>query len=327
MTFWRNKTVLVAGGAGFIGCHLVQELLRAGGKVHVVDNFSTGRAGPLKALGQDNLTVEQLDISRPAILPQADIVFNLASPASPIHYQSDPIQTWKTNILGTLQLFEHAHACNATLVQASTSEVYGDPLSHPQKETDWGHVNPVGPRACYDESKRAAETLLMDAARTSDADVRIARIFNTYGPGMTTSDGRAIPKFVAQAKAGDALTVHGDGTQTRSFCYVSDTVDGLLHLGSLPVAKGEIFNIGNPVENTILDIARHVIAIFGDGNDIVFEDRPVDDLQRRRPDIKKAETLLQWTPKVTLKEGLMTLSESQRQGKTKATRTHTSNAK
>jgi UDP-glucuronate decarboxylase len=318
--------VLIAGGAGFIGRHLVKELLCAGAKVHVVDDFSTGQEGPLKSLDQANLTVQHCDISRPISLPQANVIFNLASPASPIHYQRDPIQTWKTNILGTLQLFEHAQACNATFVQASTSEVYGDPLSHPQKETDWGHVNPVGPRACYDESKRAAETLLMDTARISDADIRIARIFNTYGPGMTTSDGRAIPNFVAQAKAGNALTVHGDGTQTRSFCHVSDTVDALLRLGSMPTARGEIFNIGNPVENTILDIAQHVIAIFGGGNDIIFGNRPVDDPQRRRPDIKKAETLLRWTPKVALKEGLMTLSRSERRAKTNASGTQTSNA-
>ncbi|SIT88241.1 UDP-glucuronate decarboxylase [Yoonia rosea] len=307
MTFWRNKTVLVAGGAGFIGRHLVRAILEAGSKVYVLDDFSTGQEGPLKTLDQTNLTVLTGDISQPTTLPQVDIIYNLASPASPVHYQSDPIRTWKTNILGTLQLFDHAQACNATLVQASTSEVYGDPLSHPQKETDWGHVNPVGPRACYDESKRAAETLLMDAVRTLGADIRIARIFNTYGPGMTVSDGRAIPNFVAQAKSGKALTIHGDGTQTRSFCHVSDTIDGLLRLGEVAAARGEIFNIGNPVENTIFEIAQEIVTLFGDGNDIVFEGRPIDDPQRRRPDIKKAESVLGWAPKVSLRAGLLSL--------------------
>jgi UDP-glucuronate decarboxylase len=307
VTFWDNKTVLVAGGAGFIGRHLVRAILEAGSNVYVLDDFSTGQEKPLKALDQTNLTVQNCDISQPTTLPQVDIIYNLASPASPVHYQSDPIRTWKTNILGTLQLLEHAQTCSATLVQASTSEVYGDPLSHPQKETDWGHVNPVGPRACYDESKRAAETLLMDAVRTLDADIRIARIFNTYGPGMAVSDGRAIPNFVAQAKTGKPLIIHGDGTQTRSFCHVSDTVDGLLRLGEVPAARGNIFNIGNPVENTILEIAQEIVTLFGDGNDIVFEDRPVDDPQRRRPDIKKAENLLGWKPNVALRAGLMTL--------------------
>lgn len=307
MTYWQNKAVLVAGGAGFIGHHLVSKLLLLGANVSVVDDFSTGDEGRIQAMKAQNLTLEHLDISRHATLPEADVIFNLASPASPVHYQSDPIQTWKTNVLGTLQLLEHAQACAATIVQASTSEVYGDPISHPQKETDWGHVNPVGPRACYDESKRAVEALLMDAVRTMDTDARIARIFNSYGPGMSASDGRAIPNFVAQAEAGEPLIIHGDGHQTRSFCHISDTVDGLLQLGATPSAKGEIFNIGNPTEVTILDIAQRIKAIFGNANEIVFHPRPIDDPQRRCPDITKAKLVLGWQPKVTLDDGLLTL--------------------
>lgn len=312
MTFWQEKTVIVAGGAGFVGQHLVQALLNAQARVHVIDNYSTGRTLAVQAQHPQQLTTQQHDICTPATIPHADVIYNLASPASPLHYQRDPIQTWKTNILGTLQLVQHAQTCNATFVQASTSEVYGDPISHPQKESDWGHVNPVGPRACYDESKRAAESLLMDTARTSDADIRIARIFNTYGPGMATSDGRAIPNFVAQAKAGKSLTIHGDGNQTRSFCHVSDTVDGLIRLGAVSAAKGEIINIGNPAEITVLDIAQQVVALFGNGNDIVFEPRPVDDPQRRCPNIEKAKTLLDWAPKVTLHEGLLTILAADR---------------
>lgn len=315
MTDWKNKTVLVAGGAGFIGHHLVGKLLQSGANVNVIDDFSTGDEGQLRALDTGDLEITQLDISRPATLPSADVIFNLASPASPVHYQNDPIQTWKTNILGTLQLLEHAQSCAATIVQASTSEVYGDPISHPQKETDWGHVNPVGPRACYDESKRAAEALLMDAVRTLDTDARIARIFNSYGPGMSASDGRAIPNFVAQAKSGKPLTIHGDGTQTRSFCHVSDTVDGLMRLGATDAAKGEIFNIGNPTEVTILEIAQRVSAIFGTASEIVFHPRPVDDPQRRCPDIKKANAVLGWEPKIALREGLLTLNSVDRKSK------------
>lgn len=313
MSFWQDKTVLVTGGAGFIGHHLVGALLQKHAVVHVVDNHSTGdatRLDALSAIGTNQLNCIDHDIILPTSFPQVDVIINLASPASPIHYQSDPIQTWKTNTLGTLQLLEHALACGAILVQASTSEVYGDPLSHPQKETDWGNVNPIGPRACYDESKRAAEALLMDAVRTSDADIRIARIFNTYGPGMSLSDGRAIPTFLAQAQAGDPLTIHGDGSQTRSFCYVSDTVDGLLLLAATPAARGEVFNIGNPNEQSIAEIAHQVNRTFGNKSAIVFHPRPVDDPSRRCPDISKTKQILGWEPKITLQDGLALMSAS-----------------
>lgn len=310
MTFWQNKSVLVAGGAGFIGHHLVRALLKAKASVHVVDDYSTGqleRLHSLKAVNANQLTIQCQDISQKCVLPPVDVIYNLASPASPLHYQSDPIQTWKTNVLGTLHLLDHMISCDATFIQASTSEVYGDPLSHPQKETDWGNVNPVGPRACYDESKRAAEALLMDAVRVSNADVRIARIFNTYGPGMSIQDGRAIPNFVAQVQSGEPLTIHGDGSQTRSFCYISDTVEGLLRLGSVSAARGKIFNIGNPAEMTVKELATQVNATFHGTSSIELHPRPVDDPTRRCPDITKAKDLLSWEPVVTLQEGLQRL--------------------
>ncbi|WP_245834305.1 NAD-dependent epimerase/dehydratase family protein [Yoonia maricola] len=310
--FWQNKTVVVAGGAGFIGQHLVQALLNANAHVHVIDNYSTGHTLEVQPRHPHQLTQQQHDICDPATVPHADVIFNLASPASPLHYQSDPIQTWKTNLLGTMHMLDHVLACEGTLVQASTSEVYGDPLSHPQKETDWGNVNPIGPRACYDESKRAAETLLIDAVRTKGADIRIARIFNTYGPGMGVSDGRAIPNFAAQASEGKPITIHGDGTQTRSFCHVSDTVAALLRLGMVADAKGEVVNIGNPSEVTILEIAELVNALFGNKSEILFTPRPIDDPQRRCPDISKARRLLGWTPQTTFKDGILTLYQSDR---------------
>lgn len=310
MSLWQSKSVIVAGGAGFIGHHLVAALLNGGVRVHVVDDFSTGqkaRLDPLLAKHGKRLSVTDLDVSVLADMPNVDLIYNLASPASPEHYQANPIQTWKSNVLGVMHLMEHAMGCGAILVQASTSEVYGDPLSHPQKETDWGNVNPIGPRACYDESKRAAEALLTDAVRMMGADIRIARIFNTYGPGMSIKDGRAIPNFLAQAMAGQQLTIHGDGSQTRSFCYVSDTVDALLRLGRSSAAKGEVINIGNPSEVTILQIAQRINAIVGNDAGIAFHPRPVDDPTRRRPDIAKARRILDWSPIVALDDGLQRL--------------------
>ena len=300
MIFWRNKDVLVTGGAGFVGAHLVEVLLSNGAKVTVVDNLSTGSREALR----NCVPLIEADIALPCALPHSDVIFNLASPASPVHYQSDPIQTWRSNVLGTANILAHAQNCGARLVQASTSEVYGDPLSHPQQETDWGNVNPIGPRACYDESKRASETLLMDAHRHAGANIAIARIFNTYGPGMDTADGRALPNFIAQAQSQDPLTIHGDGTQTRSFCYVSDTVSGLMLLGSVHEANGEVINIGNPHEVTIRHIAERVNAAFGNQSHIIFEPRPIDDPTRRCPNISKANRILNWSPKVSLDDGL-----------------------
>ncbi|MDO6590422.1 SDR family NAD-dependent epimerase/dehydratase [Loktanella sp. D2R18] len=314
MTFWTNKSVLVAGGAGFIGTHLVRALIAQGARVNVVDNFSTGSREGVALLGNHQLTVTDRDIATVGSFPQVDIIFNLASPASPPQYQADPLQTWRSNIYGTAILLDHAQQCGACFVQASTSEVYGDPLSHPQKESDWGNVNPVGPRSCYDESKRAAESLLMDAFRHSETNIRIARIFNTYGPGMAREDGRALPNFIAQAQANRALTIHGDGSQTRSFCYVSDTVDGLMRLASEPGAKGEVINIGNPHEVTIGHIAARVNAYFGNDTPIEFHPRPVDDPTRRCPDISKAQSMLGWAPQVTLDDGLAQMIVAQTDG-------------
>lgn len=298
----KGQSALVAGGAGFIGRHLVRRLLAAGAKVSVVDDLSTGIAGDLGAV---DLIVQ--DIAVPAALPPCDVIFNLASPASPPIYQRDPIQTWKSNVLGTLNLLDHAVRHNATFVQASTSEVYGNPLSHPQKEEDWGNVNPIGPRACYDESKRAAETLLMDAYRSRDADIRIARIFNTYGPGMTPADGRLIPNFIEQVRNGQPLTIYGDGMQTRSLCYVADTVAGLALLAQVAEARGEVINLGNPHELSILQIAATVREVLGADVPMAFSDLPQDDPVRRCPDIGKATRILGWKPETALADGLKRL--------------------
>jgi len=291
MTFWTDKTALVAGGAGFVGVHLVTALVAAGASVHVVDNFSTSTRNGIETLQRGSncmVTLTTADVAAMPDLPQADVVFNLASPASPVHYQADPIGTWRTNVMGSYHLMQHAAACGAIMVQASTSEVYGDPLSHPQRETDWGNVNPVGIRSCYDEGKRAAEAVLMDAHRLGQVDVRIARIFNTYGPGMTPDDGRALPQFIAQARAGTPLIVHGDGLQTRSFCYVSDLVRGLMLLASEPQASGEVVNLGNPHEITVLELAQTIIDSLGSASTVSFAARPQDDPSRRCPDIAKA---------------------------------------
>ena len=295
----RGKTVLVAGGAGFIGRHLVRRLLASGASVIVADDLSSGQD-----VGCDQAQFFRCDIAIIQDLPSADIIFNLASPASPPIYQRDPIQTWKSNVLGTLNLLDHAIRCNATLVQASTSEVYGDPLSHPQKEEDWGHVNPIGLRSCYDESKRAAESLLMDAFRTGETDIRIARIFNTYGPGMRPADGRLIPNFIHQALSGMPLTIFGDGQQTRSLCFIDDTVNALLLMAAVPEARGEVVNIGNPREQSVLDIAACVKRITGVDVPLVFSNLPQDDPVRRCPDISKAIRLLGWQPRISLQDGL-----------------------
>jgi UDP-glucuronate decarboxylase len=295
----------VAGGAGFIGHHLVHFLLRQGADVTVLDNLTTARpeSRDLLVSASDRVTFLEHDIVQPVGL-DADILCNLACPASPVQYQGDPLRTWKTSVLGTMHLAEMAQARGMTFVQASTSEVYGDPLEHPQSETYWGNVSTIGVRACYDEGKRAAETYLTDLARMTPFDLRIARIFNTYGPGMAFGDGRAVSNFVEQALRGQSLTLFGDGLQTRSLCYVDDLVKGLVALATVPAACGEVVNLGNPAECTIRSLAELVQALTGSTMPFEHCAQPQHDPQRRCPDISKAGKLLGWAPRTTLEAGL-----------------------
>lgn len=303
--------VLVAGGAGFLGSHLCDALLAEGAHVLCLDNFQTGRRQNLHHLEREpRFDVVDADVINP--LPKSlrgaklavDRVFNLACAASPPHYQANPEHTLLTSVVGTHNLITFAEAKGARFLQASTSEVYGDPEVHPQRESYWGNVNPIGPRACYDEGKRAAETLCFDFARAGRVDVRVARIFNTYGPRMRADDGRVVSNVICQALAGDAITVYGDGSQTRSFCYVSDLIDGLMRLMR---HEGEValpVNLGNPVELTVCDLVTKVLAMTGSASPVVTRPLPVDDPQRRRPDIALASTLLGWAPRVPLESGL-----------------------
>jgi UDP-glucuronate decarboxylase len=296
----------VAGGGGFIGSHLCDALLADGSQVICLDNFRTGRRKNLDHLKREpRLDVIEADVIRPLPeLPRVDRIFNLACAASPPHYQADPEHTMLTSVVGTHHLLKLAEKTGARFLLASTSEVYGDPEVHPQKEDYWGNVNPTGPRACYDEGKRAAETLTFDFARAGRVPVRVARIFNTYGPRMRADDGRVVSNVVCQALAGDDITVHGDGRQTRSFCYVSDLVEGLMRLmGHEGPVTGPV-NLGNPVELTVEELVALVIEMTGTSSDIVTRPLPVDDPRRRRPDIARARQLLGWSPKTTLESGL-----------------------
>jgi UDP-glucuronate decarboxylase len=270
-----------------------------------LDNFSTGTHRNLKHLGDRNdLTVVEHDVALPFDFGTFDEIYNLACPASPPHYQADPIQTTKTCVLGALNVLEAARKSNAIVLQASTSEVYGDPHVHPQPESYWGNVNPIGPRACYDEGKRCAETLFFDYARTYRLNVRVARIFNTYGPRMRPDDGRVVSNFIVQALRGEDITVYGSGKQTRSFCYVSDLVDGLIRLMELTGALDAPVNLGNPSEFTIGELATMVVGMVGSRSSVVYHPLPVDDPQQRKPDISQAEAHLDWGPRVALHEGL-----------------------
>lgn len=305
----KQRTAIVAGGAGFIGSHLCDALLADGFRVLCLDNFRTGRRDNLRHLARDpRFGVIEADVIAPLPASLArgsvDLVFNLACAASPPQYQSDPEHTMLSSVLGTRNLLALAERKGARFLLASTSEVYGDPEVHPQAESYWGHVNPTGPRACYDEGKRAAETLTFDFARTGRAEVRVARIFNTYGPRMRADDGRVVSNVVTQALAGDDITVYGTGEQTRSFCYVDDLVDGLVRLMACRASPGGPVNLGNPVELTVRQLVTRVLALTGSRSRIVRKPLPVDDPQRRRPDIARAQALLGWAPRVALEQGL-----------------------
>lgn len=301
-----RNSILVAGGAGFLGSHLCERLISEGHRVYCIDNLQTGLAENLCDLRQESrFTFIKHDIREP--LPQTlkvNRIYNLACPASPLHYQADPVHTLMTCVAGTRNLLEYAIHAKASFVQASTSEVYGDPHQHPQTESYWGNVNPVGPRACYDEGKRAAEALCFDYLRLGRVDVRVARIFNTYGPRMRPDDGRIVSNFITQALTGKPLTVYGTGRQTRSFCYVSDLIRGLVQLMETERNPAGPVNLGNPREFTVLQLAKLVRTLTESRSVIVFEPLPADDPKRRQPDIRRAKETLGWVPRVALNQGL-----------------------
>ncbi len=311
MTVKESMRILVTGGAGFIGSHLIDRLMNDGHEVICLDNFYTGKKHNLRQwLDHPNFELIRHDITEPIRL-EVDQVYHLACPASPVHYQYNPIKTVKTNVIGTLNMLGLAKRVKARFLLASTSEVYGDPEVHPQTEDYRGSVNPIGIRSCYDEGKRMAETLAFDYHRENKVDIRVARIFNTYGPRMLENDGRVVSNFVAQALRGIPLTVYGQGQQTRSFCYVSDLVNGLMRL-----MNGEHtgpINLGNPDEYTILELAQAVQNLINPDAEIKFEPLPADDPRRRRPDITKAQTLLNWQPTIPLQDGLKLMIEDFRQ--------------
>jgi nucleoside-diphosphate-sugar epimerase len=301
----KGDNVLVTGGGGFIGSHLAEKLLELKNKVICVDNFVTGKRENIKLLLKNpNFTFIEHDVSKPLKMNyRIDQIYHLASPASPVDYQKYPIETMMANSLGTLNMLELAKGKGSKFLLASTSEVYGDPEEHPQNEIYWGHVNPTGPRSCYDESKRFAEALAFSYHKIHGVDVKIARIFNTFGPRMRENDGRAIPNFVNQALNNEPITVYGNGKQTRSFCYISDMVGGLIKLMESEYV-GEPFNLGNTNEMRIIDVAKRIKGMTKSESKIVFNPLPEDDPVRRKPDIKKARGKLSWEPKVGLEEGL-----------------------
>lgn len=301
----RPKRIMVTGGAGFLGSHLCDRLLAEGHFVLCVDNFHTGnRANLAQHSFNPNLKIMQHDIIWP-IHVKVDEIFNLACPASPVHYQQDPIQTIKTNVYGAINLLTLAKRTGAKIFQASTSEVYGDPKVHPQREDYWGHVNPTGVRSCYDEGKRCAETLFFDYHRRYGVRIKVARIFNTYGPRMQVDDGRVVSNFIVQALTGAPITIYGDGTQTRSFCYVSDMIEAFIRLMNTDDEFCGPVNLGNPCEMRIIDLAHKILDLTGSRSEIVFKPLPSDDPCLRRPDISLAREKLNWEPKVDMEEGLM----------------------
>ena len=296
--------VLVTGGAGFLGSHLCERLLSDGHEVLCVDNFFTGRKSNVRHL-MNNPDFELLrhDVTEP-LRVEVDQIYNLACPASPVHYQYDPIHTMKTSVLGAMNMLGLAKRLGVQIFQASTSEVYGDPEVHPQPEGYWGKVNPIGIRSCYDEGKRCAETLFFDYHRQHDISIKVARIFNTYGPRMNPDDGRVVSNFIVQALQGEDITVYGEGQQTRSFCYVDDLIDGFVCLMNSDSDVTGPVNLGNPGEFTVRELAEHVIDLTGSPSKLVFKPLPQDDPRQRKPDISKAKSLLDWQPEVKLDEGL-----------------------
>ncbi|MBN2655276.1 MAG: SDR family oxidoreductase [Nitrospirae bacterium] len=299
-----NKRILVTGGAGFLGSHLCEKLLAEDHEVVCVDNFYTGRKANIKHLiSNPYFEVVRHDVCFPLYI-EVDEIYNLACPASPVHYQFDPVQTTKTSVHGAINMLGLAKRIKAKILQASTSEVYGDPSVHPQTEAYWGNVNPIGFRSCYDEGKRCAETLFFDYNRQHKLRIKVARIFNTYGPRMHPNDGRVVSNFIMQALRNEDITVYGDGKQTRSFCYVDDLIKGLISLMSTPDQFTGPVNIGNPTELTILEIAEKIITLTESRSKIIFEPLPSDDPLQRRPDISLAKKTLNWEPSVSLNEGL-----------------------
>ena len=299
-----HKQVLVTGGAGFLGSHLCEVLVEEGEDVLCLDNFYTGsRANIQHLLGKPNFELLRHDVTFPLYI-EVDEVYNLACPASPIHYQHDPVQTTKTSVHGAINMLGLAKRTGAKILQASTSEVYGDPEEHPQSEHYWGHVNPIGPRSCYDEGKRCAETLFFDYRRQHNLPIKVARIFNTYGPRMHPDDGRVVSNFIVQALKGESITIYGDGSQTRSFCYVDDLVTGLIRLMRTEDDCTGPVNLGNPDEFQIRQLAERVLALVGSRSNIIYKELPEDDPQQRRPDITLAKARLNWQPSIALDDGL-----------------------
>jgi UDP-glucuronate decarboxylase len=296
--------VLVTGGAGFLGSHLCERLLAEGHDVLCVDNYFTGtKRNVAHLMGNPMFELMRHDVTFPLYV-EVDQIYNLACPASPIHYQHDPVQTTKTSVHGAINMLGLAKRVKARILQASTSEVYGDPEIHPQTEDYWGHVNPIGFRSCYDEGKRCAETLFFDYRRQHDLGVKVMRIFNTYGPRMLPDDGRVVSNFIVQALHGEPITIYGDGAQTRSFCYVDDLTDAMVRLMDTPHSFTGPVNVGNPNEFTMLELAQQVIALTGSSSELVFKELPFDDPKQRQPDITQARAELGWEPKVQLAEGL-----------------------
>ena len=298
------KRILITGGAGFLGSHLCDRLIQEGNDVLCVDNFFTGSKANVAHLTSDpRFELMRHDVTFPLYV-EVDQIYNLACPASPVHYQFDPVQTTKTSVHGAINMLGLAKRVKARILQASTSEVYGDPVVHPQPESYWGHVNPIGPRSCYDEGKRCAETLFFDYYRQHNLDIKVVRIFNTYGPRMHPNDGRVVSNFIVQALKGESITIYGDGSQTRSFCYVDDLMEGLMRMMNSEQGLTGPVNMGNPGEFTMLELAEKILKLTGSKSKLCFQTLPMDDPQQRQPDIALAREKLGWVPEVQLEDGL-----------------------